>query len=139
MTRQIMIAGGAIFLCLVAVGFLIIRGATADTAAPEARPIVEPNVEQVSIPQASLARVKEPLDSFSDGQWEVGAHILSGQYQTLDATRACYWERLSDWSGCISDVIEHGDVDGEIGVVNIAASDVGFSTEGCGTWKHISD
>ncbi len=49
----------------------------------------------------------------------------------------CYWARLAGFSGELPDWIEWGEAPDPVGVV-VQAGDVGFESEGCGTWTKIS-
>jgi hypothetical protein len=46
----------------------------------------------------------------------------------------CYWERLSGFSGNLDDIIDNEFSTGGQQLVQVLASDKGFSTSGCGTW-----
>jgi hypothetical protein len=76
---------------------------------------------------------------FGDGTWAVGAEIKAGTYTSnvpAGDFAFCFWERLSGFSGNPNDAIEYGS--GNEGArmrVTIAAKDVGFKSDGCGTWK----
>ncbi|KJF18829.1 MULTISPECIES: hypothetical protein [Acidithrix] len=74
--------------------------------------------------------------NFSDGTWVVGKQISPESYQTYGGS-GCYWERSSDLSGSLSSVLANGTPPGH-GVVTILASDVGFQTQGCGTWSPLA-
>jgi len=77
----------------------------------------------------------KPLTKFSDGMYIVGKHIEPGLYKASDGSNdACYWERLSGFTGDIEDVIDNGN---EADTVNILSSDKGFLTNSCGTWKLV--
>jgi hypothetical protein len=74
-----------------------------------------------------------PASSFGDGTFRVGKHLAPGTYRANGAPGdLCYWARLSNFS--------HAGVDGIIangnspGVVEISASDAGFTSFGCGDW-----
>ncbi len=71
------------------------------------------------------------------GNWLVGSQITPGTYRASVGS-GCYWERLSGFSG-LDDIIANDFMDSAgSAVVSIAASDVGFSTDGdCGTWSRI--
>jgi hypothetical protein len=71
--------------------------------------------------------------SFGDGTNQIGAALPSGTYRTLANSSGCYWERLSGFSGQLSDVITNG-FSIVPQVVTIAPTDAGFSSSGCGTW-----
>jgi hypothetical protein len=78
-------------------------------------------------------------EEFGDGTWAVGAEIKAGTYTSTVPTgdfAFCFWERLSGFSGNPNEAIEYGS--GNEGArmrVTIAAKDVGFKSDGCGTWK----
>jgi hypothetical protein len=75
-----------------------------------------------------------PLTSFGDGTFVVGKHIAPGTY-VASSPSACYWERLSGFSGEFEDVIAN-DFEGA-SVVTIAESDAGFAADDCGTWQRV--
>ena len=72
---------------------------------------------------------------WNDGDYRVGTDIMAGTYQAA-ASPDCYWERLSGFGGEPSDVIAN-DL-GTGGMVTIAPTDVGFSTNRCGGWTKTS-
>ena len=71
-----------------------------------------------------------PADTISDGVHVVGSHIQPGTYKA-EITDGCYWDRLSGFGGTFGEIIANGFEDS---VVTIDASDVGFASDGCGTW-----
>lgn len=75
----------------------------------------------------------EPLRTFGDGTFEVGKHIEPGRYSSSGGSN-CYFERLSGFSQRLEDIIAN-EVTDSPAVVDIAASDIGFSSRGCGTWS----
>ena len=79
-------------------------------------------------------QVHDPaLTTFGDGDWMVGTQIAPGRYRNTGGG-ACYWERVSGWSGGFGDILANDNVDGST-IVDISGSDVGFSTARCGTWE----
>jgi len=70
---------------------------------------------------------------FGDGTFRVGADIPPGTYRAVNTSGGCYWERLSGFSGNFGDVIANDFTDGP-DVVTISPTDVGFSSQRCGTW-----
>lgn len=82
-----------------------------------------------------------PIAAFADGTYEVGAGaglVAPGKYKTTVPADSfgCYWERLKGLSGQLGDIIANGTADkGAPVIVTIAATDKGFKTTGCGTWK----
>jgi hypothetical protein len=77
--------------------------------------------------------------SIPSGLWLVGAQIAPGTYQT-NAKYGCYLERLRNFGGNFSAIIANNFVSTAGNqLVSIAASDVGFSTNGdCGVWTRVS-
>ena len=67
-----------------------------------------------------------------DGDYRVGVEVPAGRYQST-ATTDCTWQRRLDFSGLPGNVIASGTG----GVVDIAATDGGFSTQSCGLWRRI--
>lgn len=74
-----------------------------------------------------------PPRTFGSGTHRVGSTIAPGTYRTRQAAGGCYWERLSGFSGEMSDVIANDFTDYRV-VVTIASSDAGFKADGCGTF-----
>jgi hypothetical protein len=74
----------------------------------------------------------EPLTTFGDGTWAVNDHIAPGTYRSAGG-EACYWARLSGFSGMLDHIVANGNPTGPT-VVEIAAGDVGFESNGCGEW-----
>lgn len=71
--------------------------------------------------------------SFGDGTHLVGSDIQDGLY-TAPGSGLCYWERESDLSGQLSGIIANG-LSAGVQLVAVAATDVAFKTQGCGTWR----
>jgi hypothetical protein len=72
-----------------------------------------------------------PASKFGDGTYQVGVHIKPGTY-SADGQGTCYWARLSNFSHAgVGGVITNGN---NPTTIEIAASDAGFTTFGCGTW-----
>lgn len=82
-----------------------------------------------------------PPPTFAPGiVWLVGSDVLPGVLITVipASSSRCYWQRLSRVSDDLDDLIE-GDYykeppPGLQVIVEIAATDVAFETEGCGLW-----
>lgn len=75
-----------------------------------------------------------PATSFGDGTHRVGGDVPAGTYRTMGGT-FCYWERLSGFGGSLDEIIAN-DISSGPALVTIKASDVGFSSQGCGTWRN---
>ncbi|MFC0682807.1 hypothetical protein ACFFGH_33665 [Lysobacter korlensis] len=73
-----------------------------------------------------------------DGSYQIGTNLAAGTYATSTATRFCYWERVSGWSGSFDDIIAN-DLGAGQRIVTVYPSDVGLVTEGCGSWVKLSD
>jgi hypothetical protein len=71
--------------------------------------------------------------NFSDGTYQVGTDIQPGPYRTREGSPNCYWERLKNFSGGINGILANGGTSAP-GIVTIEPTDVGFHSEGCGTW-----
>jgi hypothetical protein len=73
------------------------------------------------------------------GVWLVGAQIQPDTY-SVNAGPGCYWERLRDFTGNLSGVIDNEFVSaGGPQLVTIAPSDVGFHSDAdCGIWTRIN-
>ncbi len=71
-----------------------------------------------------------------DGVYLVGEEVAPGTYRAQSPGEYCYWERLSGLSGSFDDLISNG-LGPADAAVTVSASDVAFSTEGCGTWARI--
>ena len=83
---------------------------------------------------SKLNALKSPSSPIPQGMWQVGREIAPGTYHASALPdRSCYWERLSGYSGELRDIIGNGISDAPQ-IVTIAASDVGFSTDGCTDW-----
>jgi hypothetical protein len=52
----------------------------------------------------------------------------------------CYWERLRNFDGTLSAIIDNDFVDTPgVRYIQVSAGDVGFNTDGdCGTWQRVS-
>lgn len=87
--------------------------------------------------EAEAAAPTGPVTAFADGTYEVGTaagQVPPGKYKTT-AGELCYWSRLRNLSGdddiIASDLVKEG----APVIVTILASDKGFKTERCGTWR----
>jgi hypothetical protein len=80
----------------------------------------------------------EPEESgFGNGTYRLGSDMPAGTYRSSEESSLCYWARLSGFGGTIDDIIANGNNSPEI--VTVAASDAGFETQGCGTWKPVEE
>jgi len=76
-----------------------------------------------------------PATFFDEGMFVVGADIAPGTYRAESPGEFCYWERLNGFAGDL-DNIKALKIAGEGAVlVEIEPDDVGFNSNGCGTWS----
>ncbi len=76
-----------------------------------------------------------PKTTFGNGQYRVGTDIAPGTYVAPGGS-GCYWERQATFGGgSLGDIIANDLSSGGQVVVTISASDKGFKTSGCGTWR----
>ena len=85
---------------------------------------------------SELTPIASPGESFGDGTFIVGVDIASGRYRTTTASEDCVWFRLYDFGG-IYGAYEgfNATARGRLGIVDIAPTDAGFTSRGCGTWS----
>ena len=93
----------------------------------------EPQGEVQKPEQQEPEPQKPSFASFGDGTYQVGTDVQPGTYRTRAGSPYCYWERLRNFSGGINGILANGG-SGAPGIVTIEATDVGFTSEGCGTW-----
>ncbi len=73
-----------------------------------------------------------------EGMWRVGVEVTPGRWRSSPNTHDCYWTRLSGFHGTNVDETIADDIsDGPV-VVDIAPTDIGFSTKRCGTWTKVA-
>jgi hypothetical protein len=83
---------------------------------------------------SNLKRITKSLRSFGEGTYIVKTDMTPGTYQSK-AGKDCYWARLRDFTGdTLSGVIANG-IGSAHPVVTIKASDKGFKSSNCGTWR----
>ena len=75
---------------------------------------------------------------FYDGLYVIGSDLEPGIYRTTGrdtSVYGCRWQRLSGFKAETDNIIvDYRDNQGRPTIVEIAASDRGFKTEGCGKW-----
>ncbi len=113
-------------------------GGTSTQSALQAttQPTTQPTVAQTPTPTPTKAPTPTPTPSFvtfGDGIYQVGKDIQPGTYRTRTGSPGCYYERLSGFSGSLSDIIANNNTDNPA-IVTISATDKGFSSQNCGTW-----
>jgi hypothetical protein len=65
----------------------------------------------------------------------VNDQISPGRYQSTGG-ELCYWERTRGFGGTLDQIIANANVSGPT-ILDIARSDVGFKSRGCGSWSLI--
>jgi hypothetical protein len=71
--------------------------------------------------------------TFGDGTFTVGVDIAPGTYKNSDSSQACYWERLNSFDDSADAVIANNISTAPM-IVTISSTDVGFTSDRCGTW-----
>ena len=90
-----------------------------------------------TIDVAPTSTTTMPPISFGAGTYIVGDYVQPSTYWT-QSTDGCYWERLSGFSGNLSDIISNDFLDGQ-SIVEIKPTDAGFYTSSnCGTWQSVN-
>lgn len=116
-----------------------------DTGAPGAIAVLDvvalpptaptaPGGTSAGAPEASTTG---PATTFGPGLFVVGTDIEPGTYKATvpGDSGGCYWERVSGLGGELAEVIANdGVAAGDTVTVEIDPSDVGFASDGCGTW-----
>ena len=79
-----------------------------------------------------------PVSSFKEGAFAVGVHIRPGSYVSSGPKSgdSCYWERVSDFSGEFSAILDN-EFTYSRSAVRIGTGDTGFISRGCGTWTRV--
>lgn len=77
--------------------------------------------------------------NITPGMWLVGSQVTPGLYVS-NVNYGCYWERLRNFDGTLSAIIDNDFVDTPgVRYIQVSAGDVGFQTDGdCGTWTRVS-
>jgi hypothetical protein len=77
--------------------------------------------------------------NITPGMWLVGSQVTPGTYWS-NVNHGCYWERLRNFDGTLSAIIDNEFIDTpSVQYVQVSSSDVGFNTDGdCGTWQRVS-
>ena len=102
---------------------------------PSTTPAPTPPPTLATTTIATTTTTPGPRTEFSNGTHRVGIDIAPGTYVAPGGS-GCYWERQSVFGGSGSEAIIANEFarGGQV-VVTIAASDKGFKTSGCGTWR----
>lgn len=88
---------------------------------------------------AALGRAAPPppvaLITFGNGTWVVPGDVPPGRYRMISDGTSCYWERLSGFGGTLGEIIANG-FGYDTQMVDIKATDKGFSSSQCNTWSN---
>lgn len=86
---------------------------------------------------ADLRPVTGSPTEFGEGTYRVGTDLLPGTYRASQG-ESCAWLRLSGFGFTRLDILERGfGKAGDPPMVEIRATDAGFSASGCGTWTKV--
>lgn len=77
----------------------------------------------------------ENATTFGAGTYWVGRDIQPGRYRN-EGGGACYYARLANFRGDLDAIIANDNTEGQA-IVDIAASDAGFTSARCGTWSKV--
>jgi hypothetical protein len=81
-------------------------------------------------------RTSSPTAVFGGGSFLVGSEVAPGVWRNSDSSGSCYWERLSGFGGSLGEILDNS-FSTTIETVTIDASDLGFSSERCGSWTKV--
>ena len=94
-----------------------------------------------------LTPIVSPGNPFGSGSWLVGPEVAPGRYRNtpgethikgIEFEDECEWQRVSGFTGAETETVEAGSAEpGAVTTVDIAASDAGFVSRGCGTWTPV--
>ncbi len=137
---KVVIVLGALFIC--GAIFNAIPSATPETDEPEtvaevAEVAEDVKAEDTDEPEETAEPTPEPTESgpsFDDGMHVVGTDIQPGIYRIAQSSSGCYWSRLAGFGGDLDDLIANDNAEGAV-TVEILATDAGFESKRCGTWK----
>ena len=105
---------------------------TTTTAPRRTTTTAEPTTTTTTAPTTTTTTAP-PRPGFDGGTQVVGTDMEPGLYVATDVD-SCYWERLSGLSGEFGDILANDNVTGQA-IVEVAASDVAFSSQRCGRWE----
>ena len=84
---------------------------------------------------ADLSAVTRSRTRFGEGTYIVGVDIKPGSYEARGG-EGCYWARLAGFSGHVAEIFDNDYFEYDKPAnVEILESDVGFKSDGCGSWK----
>ncbi len=81
-----------------------------------------------------IVQVTDSLTAFGEGTYVVGTDLQPGTWRAELGVN-CYWARLSGFGGTEAEATESAlTTDGVAPVVTILQTDIGFTSNGCGSW-----
>ncbi|MDP6452788.1 MAG: hypothetical protein QF898_05720 [SAR202 cluster bacterium] len=80
----------------------------------------------------------EPVANFGGGAHQVNRDIQPGTYKNSVSSSGCSWSRLSGFNGEFEDIIDN-EFTFEVTTVTISGDDIGFESEGCGSWEKVEN
>ena len=84
-----------------------------------------------------LVQVTATRSEFEEGTYIVGTDLDAGEYVATGGT-SCEWARLSGFGATDGEVVDRGFAEPATQPrVTVAATDVGFTSGGCGVWRLV--
>jgi hypothetical protein len=81
-----------------------------------------------------IVQVTDSMSHIGEGTYLVGTDMAPGIWRAENGPN-CYWARLSGFGGTEQELLEESlTTDGAAPEVTISATDVGFTSNGCGSW-----
>jgi hypothetical protein len=82
-----------------------------------------------------IVQVTHSMTQIGEGTYVVGTDMQPGTWRAENGPN-CYWARLSGFGGTEQELIDESlTTQGVAPVVTISATDVGFTSNGCGSWR----
>ena len=84
-----------------------------------------------------LVQVTAIRSEFGEGTYIVGTDLDAGEYMATGGT-SCEWARLAGFGATDEEVVDRGFAEPAAQPsVTVAATDVGFTSGGCGVWRRV--
>lgn len=83
-----------------------------------------------------LSMRKSPSANMGAGAFLVRTEIKPGLWRNSNSSDGCYWERTTGFTNTLGEIIANS-FSHSIQTVQISLGDVGFTSNGCGTWRRI--
>jgi len=110
----------------------------AASSSPTTEPTEEPSPTEAATPTPELTEAPSPepkIPMIEDGTWLVPDEVKPGIYRALTPSDNCYWERVKNFTGGLNSIIANGNAVGGPMLIEIAKTDKGFTSDGCGPWS----